>query len=81
MVGIVDINGKVLKHYAQDTINRKRYIIIALCNENDPETCSVVNIDDLEPSIRSELVALVNSPEGQSVEEIWPVLDRKYINL
>ena len=78
MVGITDMNGKLLKHYAQDTVTRKRYVIIALCNENDPNTCSVVDIDELDSNIRAELVALVNSSECQSVEEIWPVLDRKY---
>lgn len=78
MVGITDVNGKVLKHYAQDTINRKRYIIIALENQTDPNTCSVVDIDALDPDIRAELVALVNSSECQSVEEVWSVLDRKY---
>lgn len=78
MVGLTDVNGKVLKHYAQDTINYKRYIIIALQNETDPDTCSVVDIDDLESNIRSELVALVNSQEGQFVEELWSLLDRKY---
>lgn len=78
MVGIVDMNGKLLKHYAQDTISRKRYIIIALSNESNPDTCSVVDIDELDSNIRAELVALVNSPECQMVEEIWPVLDRKY---
>ena len=78
MVGITDTNGKLLKHYAQDTVNRKRYIIIALSNESDPDTCSVVDIDSLDSNIRAELVNLVNSSECQSLEEVWPVLDRKY---
>lgn len=78
MVGITDENGKVLKHYAQDTISRKRYVVIALENQTDPNTCSVVDIDALEPSIRAELVALVNSSECQREKEIWQVLDRKY---
>lgn len=78
MVGITDENGRVLKHYAQDTINRKRYVIIALENQTDPNTCSVIDIDALEPDIRAELVALVNSSECQTVEEIWQILDRKY---
>ena len=67
MVGITDENGRVLKHYAQDTVNRKRYVIIALENQTDPNTCSVIDIDALEPDIRAELVALVNSSECQSV--------------
>lgn len=78
MTGLTDINGKILKHYAQDTVNFKRYIIIALENQTDPNTCSVVDIDDLEANIRSELVALVNSQEAQVLEEIWQLLDRKY---
>lgn len=78
MVGITDENGKVLKHYAQDTVSRKRYVVIALENQTDPNTCSVVDIDALEPSIRAELVALVNSSECQREKEIWQVLDRKY---
>ena len=63
MVGITDENGKLLKHYAQDTVTRKRYILIALENQTDPNTCSVVDMDALEQNVRAELVALVNSPE------------------
>jgi len=78
MVGVTDVNGKLLKHYAQDFINHKRYIIIALQNETDPNTCSVVDIDDLEPNIRAELVALVNSTECQMLKETYPILDKKF---
>lgn len=78
MVGVTDINGKLLKHYAQDFINHKRYVIIALQNETDPSTCSVVDIDDLDPAIRSELVALVNSPECQMLKETYPILDKRF---
>ena len=78
MVGITDENGKLLKHYAQDTVTRKRYILIALENQTDPNTCSVVDMDALEQNVRAELVALVNSPECQMKEEIWQVLDKKY---
>ena len=78
MVGITDENGKLLKHYAQDTVTRKRYILIALENQTDPNTCSVVDMDALEQNVRAELVALVNSSECQMKEEIWQVLDKKY---
>lgn len=78
MVGVTDINGKLLKHYAQDFINHKRYVIVALQNETDPSTCSVVDIDDLDPTIRSELVALVNSPECQMLKETYPILDKRF---
>ena len=78
MVGITDENGKLLKHYAQDTVTRKRYILIALENQTDPNTCSVVDMDALEQNVRAELISLVNSPECQMKEEIWQVLDKKY---
>lgn len=78
MVGVMDVNGKLLKHYAQDFINHKRYVIVALQNQTDPSTCSVVDIDDLEPNIRAELVALVNSPECQMLKETYPILDKRF---
>lgn len=78
MVGITDINGKILKHYAQDFVNHKRYVLVSLQNGDDIDSCSVIDIDDLDSNIRSELIALVNSPECQSVKEIYPVLNRKF---
>lgn len=78
MVGVVDVDNRVLKHYAQDTITHRRYIVIALENETDPNTCSVIDMDALEPDIRSELVALVNSYECQSQIDIWRILDKKF---
>lgn len=78
MVGITDINGKILKHYAQDFVNHKRYVLVSLQNGDDTDSCSVIDIDDLDSNIRSELIALVNSPECQSVKEIYPVLNRKF---
>jgi len=78
MVGITDVDGKILKHYAQDFINHKRYVLVSLQNGDDTENCSVVDIDDLDANIRSELIALVNSPECQAVKEIYPVLNRKF---
>lgn len=78
MVGVIDYDtGKCLKHYAQDSISRARYIIIALQNETDPDTCSVVDIDALDAEMRSELVNFVNSAECQKTPEIWKVLDTK----
>lgn len=78
MVGITDVDGKILKHYAQDFINHKRYVLVSLQNGDDIDSCSVIDIDDLDSNIRSELIALVNSPECQSVKEIYPVLNRKF---
>ena len=78
MVGITDINGKILKHYAQDFVNHKRYVLVSLQNGDDTDSCSVIDIDDLDSNIRSELIALVNSTECQSVKEIYPVLNRKF---
>lgn len=78
MVGVIDYDtGKSLKHYAQDAVSRARYIIIALQNETDPDTCSVVDIDALDSELRSELVNFVNSAECQKIPEIWKVLDTK----
>lgn len=70
--------GKPLKHYAQNEVTKDRYIVIALQNETDPNTCSVVKYDALDANLRSELINAVNSDEFQSVPEIWKLLDKKY---
>lgn len=72
------VTGKPLKHYAQDEVTKDRYIIIALQNDTDPDTCSVVKYDMLDSNMRAELVAAVNSEEFQKVPEIWKLLDKKY---
>ena len=78
MSGLNSLSGKPLKHYAQDTITRQRYVLIALQNDTDPDTCSVVDIDALDADTRAELLNLVNSDECQRQPEIWKILDKKY---
>lgn len=73
-----DLTGKPLKHYAQDEVSKDRYVVIALQNDTDPDTCSVVAYDALDSDLRSELIAVVNSDECQRVPEIWKVLDKKF---
>lgn len=75
---INSLTGKPLKHYAQDEITKERYVVIALQNDTDPNTCSVVPYDNLDSDMRSELLAAVNSDECQHVPEIWKILDRKF---
>lgn len=78
MSGLSSLTGKPLKHYAQDLITKQRYVVIALQNDTDPDTCSVIDIDALDADTRSELVNFVNSDECQRVPEIWKLLDKKY---
>lgn len=79
MNGVINPDtGKPMKHYAQDLVTRARYIVIALQNDNDPDTCSVIDIDALDADLRAELVAFVNSDACQRVPEIWKLLDTKY---
>lgn len=73
-----DLTGKPLKHYAQDEVSKDRYVVIALQNDTDPNTCSVVAYDALDADLRSELIAVVNSDECQRVPEIWKILDKKF---
>ena len=73
-----DLTGKPLKHYAQDEVSKERYVVIALQNDTDPNTCSVVAYDALDADLRSELIAVVNSDECQRVPEIWKILDKKF---
>lgn len=73
-----DLTGKPLKHYGQDDVTKERYVVIALQNETDPNTCSVIPYDKLDTDMRSELLAVVNSDECQRLPEIWKVLDRKF---
>jgi hypothetical protein len=73
-----DLTGKPLKHYAQDEVSKDRYVVIALQNDTDPNTCSVVAYDALDSDLRAELIAVVNSDECQRVPEIWKILDKKF---
>lgn len=73
-----DLTGKPLKHYGQDEVSKERYIVIALQNDTNPDTCSVIPYDRLDSDLRSELLAVVNSDECQRVPEIWKILDKKF---
>lgn len=73
-----DLTGKPLKHYAQDEVSKERYVVIALQNDTDPDTCSVIAYDYLDADLRSELISVVNSDECQRIPEIWKVLDKKF---
>jgi len=73
-----ELTGKQLKHYAQDEQTKERYVVIALQNDTDPNTCSVVSYDRLDSDLRSELLSVVNSDECQRVPEIWKILDTKF---
>lgn len=73
-----ELTGKQLKHYAQDEQTKERYVVIALQNDTDPNTCSVIPYDRLDSDLRSELLSVVNSDECQRVPEIWKILDTKF---
>ena len=75
---VSELTGKQLKHYAQDEVSKERYVVIALQNDTNPDTCSVVPYDRLDSDLRSELLAVVNSDECQHVPEIWKILDKKF---
>ena len=75
---INNIMGKPLKHYATDKNTNARYVVLALENDTDKDTCSVVDIDTLDPDMRSELTAIIDSDECQRVIDTWKVLDRKF---
>lgn len=75
---LTNITGKVLKHYGRNIKTNKRCIIIAVENETDRETCSVVEFDTLDAETRSGLVDCINSHECQSIAEAWKVLNKKF---
>lgn len=75
---INNIMGKPLKHYATDKNTNARYVMLALENETDANTCSVVDIDTLDSDMRAELTAMIDSDECQRVIDTWRVLDKKF---
>lgn len=75
---INNIMGKPLKHYATDRNTNARYVMLALENETDANTCSVVDIDTLDSDMRAELTAMIDSDECQRVIDTWRVLDKKF---
>lgn len=72
------IMGKPLKHYATDEVTNARYVMLALENDTDKNTCSVVDIDTLDPDMRAELCSIIDSDECQRVIDPWKVLDRRF---
>jgi hypothetical protein len=75
---IHSILGKPLKHYASDKNNNARYVMLALENDQNPDTCVVVDIDLLTDEMRAELLEIINSDECQSVVDPWVILDKKF---
>lgn len=75
---IHSIMGKPLKHYASDKTSKNRYIMLALENDQNPDTCVVVDIDSISSELRAELVDIINSDECQSVIDPWKVLEKKF---
>lgn len=72
------IMGKPLKHYAIDKNTRARYFMLALENDTDKNTCSVVDMDAMSTEMRAELTETINSDECQRVIDPWKVLDTKF---
>ena len=72
------IMGKPLKHYATDKNTHARYFMLALENDTDKNTCSVVDMDAMNTEMRAELTETINSDECQRVIDPWKVLDTKF---
>lgn len=75
---LTNIMGKPLKHYAIDKNTNERYIILALENETDKNTCSVIEMDKIDSDLRSELTETINSDEMQREIDTWKLLDVKF---
>lgn len=73
-----NLAGVPLKHYAQDKKTNARYVIICYANDTDPDTCSVVDIDELDSDMRAELTNFINGDECQKVLDTWTVLNKKF---
>ena len=77
-MSITNMLGKPLKHYAVNKDGRTRYFILALENETNPDECSVIEMDKLDPELRSELKDIVDSDDCQREVDIWRLLDTKF---
>lgn len=75
---MTSIMGKPLKHYATDKITGQRYFMLALENDTNKDTCSVVDMDAMPSELRAELTEIINSDECQRVTDPWKVLDTKF---
>ena len=73
-----NIMGVALKHYAVDKNTNARLFMLAYENQTDEKTCSVVNMDRLNPDLRSELTEIMNSNEVQKTIDPYVVLDKKF---
>lgn len=75
---MTSIMGKPLKHYATDKLTNQRYFMLALENDTDKNTCSVIDMDAMPSELRAELTEIINSDECQRVIDPWKVLDTKF---
>ena len=75
---INSIMGKPLKHYATDKATHARYFMLALENDTDKNTCSVIDMDAMNSELRAELTEIINSDECQRVIDPWRILDTKF---
>lgn len=77
-MSITNMIGKPLKHYAIHRTTNERYIMLALENETDPTTCSVIDMDKLDADLRSELREIIDSDACQREIDTWRFLDTKF---
>lgn len=75
---MTSIMGKPLKHYAVDNVTHQRYFVLALENDTNKDTCSVVDMDAMPSELRAELTEIINSDECQRAIDPWRVLDTKF---
>lgn len=75
---MTSIMGKPLKHYATDKLTNQRYFMLALENDTDRNTCSVIDMDAMPSELRAELTEIINSDECQRVVDPYKVLDTKF---
>lgn len=77
-MSVTNMLGKPLKHYAVDKDGRTRYFMLAMENETDPTTCSVIEMDKMDSELRAELKEIVDSDDCQREVDIWRLLDTKF---
>ena len=75
---MTSIMGKPLKHYAVDNVTHQRYFVLALENDTNKDTCSVVDMDAMPSELRAELTEIINSDECQRAIDPWKILDTKF---
>lgn len=77
-MSVTNMLGKPLKHYAVDKDGRTRYFMLAIENETDSNTCSVIEMDKMDSELRAELTEIINSDECQREVDVWRILDTKF---